>query len=47
MIQAFEVLNLKCAGCANTITKSLNINFNDIEIEIEKNCNRGYSKCSR
>ena len=36
MTQTFEVLNLKCSGCANTITKSLSSNFNDLEIDTEK-----------
>mgnify|MGYP003957001627 CR=1 FL=1 len=36
MKQSFEVLNLKCEGCVNTISKSLSVKFGDIEIEIER-----------
>ena len=35
MKQTFEVLNVKCGGCANTVKKSLLENFGDVEINLD------------
>ena len=32
MKQTFEVLNVKCGGCASTLTKSLKVEFGEIEV---------------
>ncbi len=36
MIKSFEVLHIKCEGCANTIKKALADKFEDIEIDLSK-----------
>ncbi len=33
---SFEVQNLKCGGCANTITKKLSEEFGDVSVDVEK-----------
>ena len=35
MKQTFEVLNVKCGGCANTLIKSLKEEFGDVEVNLE------------
>ena len=35
MKQTFEVLNVKCGGCASTLTKSLKDEFGDVEVNLE------------
>lgn len=35
MKQIFEVLNVKCGGCANTLIKSLKEEFGDVEVNLE------------
>ena len=35
MIQAFEVINVKCAGCANTLKTKLLGEFGNIEVNLE------------
>jgi len=35
MQQTFEVLNVKCGGCANTLTKSLAKNFGEVTVDLE------------
>lgn len=35
MKQTFEVLNVKCGGCASTLTKSLKDEFGEIEVNLE------------
>ena len=37
MKQTFEVLNVKCGGCANTLTKSLKEEFGDVEVSLDVN----------
>ena len=37
MKQTFEVLNVKCGGCANTLTKSLKEEFGDVEVNRDVN----------
>lgn len=32
----FEVTNLKCGGCANTITKRLKERFENVSVDVEK-----------
>jgi len=35
MIQTFEVANVRCGGCANTITKELQkAGFNDVSVDL-------------
>jgi len=35
MLQSFEVANVRCGGCANTITKALKENgFNEITVDL-------------
>ena len=35
MIQSFEVANIRCSGCANTITKTLKENgFEEINVDL-------------
>jgi len=35
MKQTFEVLNIRCGGCANTITKALNeAEFKEVEVDL-------------
>lgn len=35
MQQTFEVLNVKCGGCANTLKKSLADDFGDVNVDLE------------
>lgn len=35
MKQTFEVKNVKCAGCASTLKKSLLENFGKVEVDLE------------
>lgn len=35
MQQTFEVLNVKCGGCASTLVKSLKNEFGDIEVDLK------------
>jgi copper chaperone CopZ len=35
MTTTYEVLNVKCAGCASTLTKSLNDKFGDIKVNLD------------
>ncbi|MDP3118844.1 MAG: heavy metal transporter [Sulfuricurvum sp.] len=35
MLQTFEVLNVKCGGCANTLKKSLADDFGDVNVDLE------------
>lgn len=35
MKQTFEVLNVKCGGCASTLTKSLKEEFGEIEVNLD------------
>jgi copper chaperone CopZ len=35
MKRTFEVLNVKCGGCANTLKKSLKDEFGDVEVDLE------------
>ena len=35
MKQTFEVHNVKCGGCANTLIKSLKEEFGDVEVNLE------------
>jgi len=35
MIQTFEVLNVKCAGCANTVKKALLKQFGEVEVNLD------------
>ncbi len=37
MRQTFEILNVKCGGCANTLTKSLKEEFGDVEVNLDVN----------
>ena len=37
MKQTFEVLNVKCGGCANTLTKSLKDEFGVVEVNLNVN----------
>lgn len=34
MKQTFEVHNVKCGGCANTLTKSLKDEFGEVEVDL-------------
>ncbi len=36
MKQSFEVLNVKCGGCANTLKKALKEEFGEVEVDLEK-----------
>ncbi len=36
MKKSFEVLNIKCGGCANTVTKSLKDDFGEVEVDLEQ-----------
>lgn len=36
MKKSFEVLNIKCGGCASTVTDKLKDRFPDIEVDLEK-----------
>ena len=35
MIQTFEVLNVKCSGCANTVKKALLKQFGEVEVNLD------------
>lgn len=35
MQHTFEVLNVKCGGCANTLKKSLADDFGDVNVDLE------------
>ena len=35
MKQTFEVLNVKCGGCASTLTKGLKEDFGEVEVDLE------------
>ncbi|CAM3904467.1 heavy-metal-associated domain-containing protein [Arcobacter cloacae] len=35
MKQTFEVLNVKCGGCANTLIKALKDEFGEVEVDLE------------
>lgn len=35
MQQTFEVLNVKCGGCANTLIKSLASDFGEVNVDLE------------
>ena len=35
MKQTFEVLNVKCGGCANTLKKSLKDEFGEVEVDLD------------
>ncbi len=35
MLQTFEVLNVKCGGCANTLIKSLSKEFGEVSVDLE------------
>lgn len=35
MQQTFEVQNLKCGGCASTITKKLSESFQNVSVDVE------------
>ncbi len=35
MKQTFEVLNVKCGGCAGTLKKSLKEEFGEVEVNLE------------
>lgn len=35
MKRDFEVLNVKCGGCANTLKKELQDEFGDVEVNLE------------
>ena len=37
MKQTFEVYNVKCGGCANTLIKSLKEDFGDVIVDLEVN----------
>jgi len=36
MKKTFEVENVKCGGCANTLKKALNEDFGEVEVNLEK-----------
>jgi copper chaperone CopZ len=36
MKQTFEVLNIKCGGCASTLKKSLKADFGEVEVNLDK-----------
>ncbi|MEA3498477.1 MAG: heavy-metal-associated domain-containing protein [Campylobacterota bacterium] len=36
MKQIFEVQNVKCGGCANTLKKALKEEYGDVEVDLEK-----------
>ena len=35
MKQTFEVLNVKCGGCASTVTKPLKHEFGEVNVDLE------------
>lgn len=36
MKKTFQVQNVKCGGCANTLIKSLNDEFGEVNVDLEK-----------
>ena len=36
MEKTFQVMNVKCGGCANTLTKALKEEFGDVTVDLEK-----------
>lgn len=34
MKKSFEVLNVKCGGCANTLTKALKEEYGEVEVDL-------------
>jgi len=36
MKQTFQVQNVKCGGCANTLKKALKDDFGEVEVDLEK-----------
>ena len=36
MIQTFQVLNVKCGGCASTLKEKLFEKFGEVEVDLEK-----------
>jgi copper chaperone CopZ len=36
MMQTFQVLNVKCGGCANTLTSKLKEEFGNINVDLQK-----------
>ncbi|MEA3522116.1 MAG: heavy-metal-associated domain-containing protein [Campylobacterota bacterium] len=36
MQKKFKVLNIKCGGCANTVQKSLQEDFGEVEVNLEQ-----------
>lgn len=37
MKQTFEIYNVKCGGCANTLINSLKDEFGEVEVDLEVN----------
>ena len=35
MKKEYEVLNIKCGGCAGTVTKKLETRFSDVEVDLD------------
>jgi len=35
MTKTFEVSNLKCSGCANTISKAISEKFSNVSVDVE------------
>lgn len=35
MKHTFEVQNIRCGGCANTITKALSAEFDSVEVDVD------------
>ena len=35
MVKTFEVLNVKCSGCANTLITSLKDEFGEVKVDLE------------
>ncbi len=35
MLRTFDVLNVKCGGCANTLIKSLAEDFGEVHVDLE------------
>ena len=36
MLKSFEVENVKCGGCANTLKTKLKESFGDVQVDLEK-----------
>ncbi|EHP30505.1 hypothetical protein SMGD1_1982 [Sulfurimonas gotlandica GD1] len=36
MKKSFKALNIKCAGCANTVMQSLKEEFGEVEVDLEQ-----------